>query len=85
MYVSFVMVNFPKLTENLIKPYTFPAKGEFRMAEIDTCTSCGIRLVGKGGTIFPCPSCSERTIGRCKQCRNQSAKYVCTECGFRGP
>ncbi|UCH88855.1 MAG: DUF1610 domain-containing protein [Thermoplasmata archaeon] len=55
------------------------------MAEIETCTSCGIRLVGKGSTAFPCPSCGETQIGRCKQCRNQSARYVCPNCGFRGP
>jgi len=51
----------------------------------EICTSCGIRLVGKGKTVFLCPSCGNVSIGRCPQCRDQSVKYKCRECGFIGP
>ena len=51
----------------------------------DRCTSCGVRLVDKGGTSFLCPQCSQVMIGRCAQCKDQSTLFVCKECGFEGP
>ncbi|MBE0518854.1 MAG: DUF1610 domain-containing protein [Thermoplasmata archaeon] len=49
------------------------------------CSSCGIRLVRKTETTFPCPKCGNAVIGRCMNCRDQSVKYKCPECGFIGP
>ncbi len=49
------------------------------------CSSCGIRLTGKGITFFPCPNCGQNEIGRCYNCRDQSVKYICPKCGFSGP
>lgn len=49
------------------------------------CTSCGKRLVGKMETTFLCPNCGKAQIGRCRNCRDQSVKYRCPECGFVGP
>lgn len=49
------------------------------------CSSCGVRLVRRTETTFPCPSCGKATIGRCMNCRDQSVHYKCPECGFVGP
>lgn len=49
------------------------------------CSSCGIRLVRKSETTFPCPKCGQAEIGRCTNCRDQSVKYRCSACGFTGP
>jgi len=49
------------------------------------CRSCGVRLVGKSTTFFPCPMCGQTEIGRCSNCRDQSVKYTCSKCGFCGP
>jgi predicted RNA-binding Zn-ribbon protein involved in translation (DUF1610 family) len=51
----------------------------------DVCSSCGVRLTGKGATSFPCPDCGDAAIGRCDQCRDQSVLYKCEACGFAGP
>ncbi len=55
------------------------------MEKEKNCTSCGIRLIGKGVAYFPCPMCGEKEIGRCVTCRDQSVEYVCGSCGFIGP
>lgn len=55
------------------------------MKVTEVCSSCGVRLMGKGATSFHCPSCGEGTIGRCAQCRDQSVAYKCDSCGFAGP
>ncbi|MEE9151903.1 MAG: zinc finger domain-containing protein [Thermoplasmata archaeon] len=55
------------------------------MEKAKKCSSCGKRLIGQGPTSFPCPSCGKTVIGRCVQCRDQSVKYYCQECGFQGP
>lgn len=49
------------------------------------CSSCGVELTGRGVTTFRCPDCGEATLGRCAQCRDQSASYRCPNCGFAGP
>lgn len=49
------------------------------------CSSCGIFLVDRGSSSFPCPNCGNATIGRCPNCKDQSVKYVCEECSFEGP
>ena len=49
------------------------------------CSSCGIRLTGKGNTFFKCPKCGNEEVGRCAQCRDQGVKYECGKCGFTGP
>jgi len=49
------------------------------------CSSCGVRLIGKSTTFFPCPTCGKTEIGRCPNCRDQSVKYSCVKCGFTGP
>lgn len=49
------------------------------------CSSCGVRLIGKGITFFPCPNCGASEIGRCPNCRDQSVQYFCPSCGFKGP
>ncbi len=54
-----------------------PPKAEF-------CTSCGIRLLGRGKVQFPCPGCSHG-LGRCWRCRVQAITYKCPSCGFSGP
>ncbi|MCA1814560.1 MAG: zinc finger domain-containing protein [Halobacteriales archaeon] len=51
----------------------------------ETCSSCGVRLLGKGSATFACPSCGAGKLGRCAQCRDQSVTYTCAECGFQGP
>ena len=48
------------------------------------CNPCGARLTEKGYASFPCPSCG-LVVGRCAQCRDQSVKYHCNDCGFEGP
>lgn len=55
------------------------------MQHIDTCTSCGIRLLERGSAEFPCPGCGETYLGRCPQCRDQGVGYECDDCGFAGP
>jgi len=50
-----------------------------------TCSSCGVRLIGKKSTFFLCPMCGKTEIGRCSNCRDQSVKYICAKCGFTGP
>ena len=52
---------------------------------VENCSSCGIRLVDRGDSIFPCPNCAGAKVGRCRQCRDQSVGYRCPECGFMGP
>jgi predicted RNA-binding Zn-ribbon protein involved in translation (DUF1610 family) len=49
------------------------------------CSSCGIRLSGRGSTVFKCPQCGRADIGRCARCRDQSVAFKCAECGFEGP
>jgi len=48
------------------------------------CISCGRGLVDEGCVAFPCPECGT-IIGRCRTCREKSAKYECPECGLVGP
>ena len=55
------------------------------MDEDVVCTSCGIPLTETGSTIFKCPGCGKKMLGRCKSCRYQSVEYQCPECGFKGP
>jgi Zn-ribbon RNA-binding protein len=55
------------------------------LRQSETCSSCGVRLLGKGVTSFACPSCGEGKMGRCAQCRDQSVTYSCAKCGFQGP
>jgi hypothetical protein len=55
------------------------------MGQEKICSSCGVRLVEKMETTFLCPSCGKVTIGRCRNCRDQSVHYKCPECGFTGP
>lgn len=62
-----------------------PAAGSQPMKYTDVCSSCGTRLLGKGATSFPCPSCGASNIGRCPQCRDQSVVFRCEECAFAGP
>lgn len=52
---------------------------------MNRCTSCGIPLAGEKETVFDCPNCGEAKIGRCKNCRDQSANYICPSCGWVGP
>jgi len=49
------------------------------------CSSCGVALLGRGATHFPCPDCGQTSIGRCARCRDQSVSYKCSACGFQGP
>ena len=51
----------------------------------ENCSSCGIRLIERGDTVFPCPHCGASLVGRCRNCRDQSVKYKCVDCGFMGP
>jgi predicted RNA-binding Zn-ribbon protein involved in translation (DUF1610 family) len=39
----------------------------------------------KGSVIFDCPKCNKQKIVRSFNDRQTSVKYVCPECGFRGP
>jgi len=55
------------------------------MEKEKVCSSCGVRLVGKNTTSFPCPVCGLKEIGRCSNCRDQSVIYTCSKCGFIGP
>jgi predicted RNA-binding Zn-ribbon protein involved in translation (DUF1610 family) len=48
------------------------------------CSSCGIPLVERKSTIFPCPGC-DLPIGRCPRCRSNGAKYHCLGCDYIGP
>ena len=48
------------------------------------CSSCGIPLVERKSTIFPCPGCN-LSIGRCPRCRSNGAKYHCLGCDYIGP
>ena len=48
------------------------------------CTSCGVPLVDRDSTNFPCPGCGAR-IGRCARCRNNGVHYYCNGCEFNGP
>ncbi len=52
---------------------------------IRKCNSCGIPLKDEKAVEFSCPSCRNMSIGRCGQCRDQSAQYHCSQCGFIGP
>lgn len=49
------------------------------------CTSCGIPLSRENDVRFICPNCNKVQLGRCGNCRNQSAIYICPGCGFEGP
>jgi len=50
------------------------------------CSTCGIGLVGQENFVkFKCPSCSETTVIRCKQCKILSTRYKCKKCEFEGP
>lgn len=51
----------------------------------ENCSSCGVPLEGEAATSFDCPECGETQIGRCRTCRDQSAKYSCSDCGHTGP
>ena len=51
----------------------------------ENCSSCGLRLIDRGDAVFPCPNCGATLMGRCRECRDQSVRYKCTECGFIGP
>ncbi|MHB8360897.1 MAG: zinc finger domain-containing protein [Thermoplasmataceae archaeon] len=55
------------------------------MSGKETCSSCGIGLVGEGYAIFDCPKCGENLLGRCRNCREHSTAYSCEKCGFQGP
>ncbi|MBD3261922.1 MAG: RNA-binding protein [Candidatus Altiarchaeales archaeon] len=48
------------------------------------CSSCGVEAF-KAYVSFKCPACNEFEVVRCKDCRRQSAQYVCALCGFQGP
>jgi len=50
----------------------------------DKCISCGVALIGVGGTKFPCPSCGT-VIARCNKCKKPSNVYSCKAWGFTGP
>ncbi len=52
---------------------------------LENCSSCGIRLIERGDSVFPCPHCGAAQVGRCRKCRDQSVSYKCPECGFMGP
>jgi len=52
---------------------------------VDTCNSCGTRLLTRGSVVFACPSCGGAPIGRCPQCRDQGVHYACGSCGYAGP
>lgn len=47
------------------------------------CSSCGRNSIEC--VEFPCPSCAKVRIVRCNDCRKNENKYVCKECGFKGP
>ncbi|MBS7658459.1 DUF1610 domain-containing protein [Candidatus Bathyarchaeota archaeon] len=50
------------------------------------CNWCGrLILPGEAATKFPCPSCGEIIIWRCKKCRGFGRPYKCPKCGFIGP
>ncbi len=48
------------------------------------CSSCN-KVVQEGYIEFSCPSCGKNEIIRCENCRENSKKYICSECGFEGP
>jgi Zn-ribbon RNA-binding protein len=48
------------------------------------CISCGVPLVDRGSTCFPCPNCYS-SIGRCPRCRSNGVNYHCLGCDFVGP
>ncbi len=64
--------------------FKYKEKYRNRMAD-KICSSCGVRLTGKGNTFFECPQCGKQEIGRCDQCRDQGVHYECKKCGFVGP
>ena len=50
------------------------------------CSSCSIDVTNMNGSVeFNCPNCGKCRIVRCNECRANSIKYVCGECGFEGP
>ena len=48
------------------------------------CNSCGVPLVDRESTCFPCPNCYS-SIGRCPRCRSNGVSYHCLGCDFVGP
>jgi len=48
------------------------------------CNSCGIPLVNRGSTAFPCPNC-DSSLGRCPRCRSNGVLYHCSGCDYIGP
>ena len=48
------------------------------------CISCGVPLVDRESTCFPCPNCYS-SIGRCPRCRSNGVNYYCPGCDFVGP
>jgi predicted RNA-binding Zn-ribbon protein involved in translation (DUF1610 family) len=65
--------------------YRGEKRGVHMPDDITRCTSCGIPLSRLKDVKFDCPSCGNFVIGRCANCRDQSAIYVCPDCGFSGP
>ena len=56
------------------------------MEEKLKCSSCKRRITNNPGVVnFKCPGCGKTNIVRCKSCRQNVAKYKCSECGFQGP
>ena len=54
--------------------------------EVKNCITCGANLEAEENyVVFPCPSCGEEKIARCKKCRKLANNYECPNCGFRGP
>jgi Zn-ribbon RNA-binding protein len=50
------------------------------------CTSCKRKVMNFNGSIkFNCPNCGKEEIIRCKDCRANVIKYVCSSCKFEGP
>ena len=53
---------------------------------ITKCSSCSVDITNSNGAAeFNCPNCGKYRFVRCKDCRANSIKYVCTECEFEGP
>ncbi|HIH21764.1 MAG: RNA-binding protein [Candidatus Diapherotrites archaeon] len=48
------------------------------------CSSCNVQVFKDFGE-FKCPKCFKASIVRCKNCKQTSKNYTCTECGFTGP
>jgi predicted RNA-binding Zn-ribbon protein involved in translation (DUF1610 family) len=53
-------------------------------SKAEFCTSCGVRLIGRGMVQFLCPG-DATPLGRCWRCRRQAIAYKCPTCGFSGP